>query len=162
MTTKLTECAAVSARYLNRYVPEDLSKQEKENVSKIILERKTSKTTPKFHRRPRRSTFIIQFTKKYGGLKDKSLKNLSKHFKIQPVVLNSVYDRADLAWDKLGSKLGVSRQAWAYARVYKAILNIIKARKGGELPKTETHDKSLVEKAVELNKYVPPEIPSIF
>ncbi len=152
-----------STKYLNRYVPKDLTKNEKEKVSKIILDRREGKSnqiTPQLNRRPRRSTFTIQFTKKYGGIKDKSLKNLSKYFKIQPVVLNTIYDKAGGAWNTSGSRLGVSRQAWSYARVYKGILNIIKARQGGELPKSEGHDKTLVEKAVNYNKYIPPEIPS--
>lgn len=149
-----------STKYLNRYVPKDLTKKEKEEVSKIILDRRTgsNKITPSLERRRRRSTYTIQFTNKYGGLKNKSLKNLSKYFKIQPVVLNTIYNKASGAWNSSGSRLGIGREAWSYARVYKGILNILKGRKTGELPKSEGHDLSLVKKAVDYNKYIAPEV----
>ena len=86
-----------SEKYLNRYVPKTLSKSEKEKVSKIILERRSGKSneiTPSFNRPTRKSTFTVTFNKKYGdNLKDKSLKNLSRFFKIQPIVLNTIYNK---------------------------------------------------------------------
>ena len=153
-----------SEKYLNRYVPKSLSKQQKEQVSKIILDRragKSNKITPTFERQPRRSTFTVQFNKKYGdNLKDKSLKNLSKYFKIQPIVLNTIYNKGASAWNSSGSRLGVGREAWAKARVYKAILNIMDGRKNGlssypEKLKTEGHDFSHVLKAIEFNNFIP-------
>lgn len=104
-------------------------------------------------RRPRKSTYTIQFNKKYGGLKDKSIKGLSKYFKIQPAVLNEIYDKGFSAWFSSGSRL--NQFSWSMARVYKGILNIMKGRETGLLPKG--HDKTLVEKAVMFNKYIPPD-----
>ena len=148
-----------SQKYQRRYIPDTLTEKEKRKVAKILIERREGKSeelTPQL-RRPRKSTFTLQFNKKYGGLKDKSIKNLSKYFKIQPIVLNTIYDKAAAAWFSSGSRLGVSQQAWSYARLYKGILNIMKGRETGVLPKSEGHDKTLVEKAVMFNKYIPPD-----
>jgi len=152
-----------SKKYLDRYVPKSLTKEQKEKVSKIILDRranKTNKITPSFERAPRRSTFTVQFNKRFPDIKDKSLKNLSKYFKIQPIVLNTVYDKGAGAWSTSGSRLGVGREQWAKARVYKAILNILEGRKNGlsNYPKklqTEGHDYSHVKKAIEFNSFIP-------
>jgi len=152
---------STSPKYFRRYVPPTLTDKEKRKVAKILIERREGKSdalTPQL-RRPRKSTFTIQFNKKYGGIKDKSIKNLAKYFKIQPIVLNTIYDKAAAAWFSSGSRLGVPQQAWSYARLYKGILNIMKARKTGELPTSEGHDKSLVEKALNFNKFIPKDMP---
>ena len=152
---------STSQKYQRRYIPDTLTNKEKRKVAKILIERREGKSdalTPQL-RRPRKSTFTIQFNKKYGGIKDKSIKNLAKYFKIQPIVLNTIYDKAAAAWFSSGSRLGVPQQAWSYARLYKGILNIMKARKTGELPTSEGHDKSLVEKALNFNKFIPKDIP---
>lgn len=151
-----------SQKYLDRYVPKSLTKQQKEQVSKIILDRRAGKSnqiTPTFNRQPRRSTYTVQFNKKYN-LKDKSLKNLSKYFKIQPAVLNTIYDKGSAAWNSSGSRLGVGREAWSKARVYKAILNIMDGRKNGlssypEKLKTEGNDFSHVKKGIQFNNFIP-------
>jgi len=152
-----------SQKYLDRYVPKNLTKSQKEQVSKIILDRRAGKSdevTPTFNRQPRRSTYTIQFNKRFPDIKDKSLKNLSKYFKIQPVVLNTIYDKGAGAWSSSGSRVGVTREQWAKARVYKGILNILEGRKNGlsKYPKkmqSEGHDFSQVKKAVEFNNYIP-------
>lgn len=152
---------STSQKYQRRYIPDTLTNKEKKKVAKILIERREGKSdalTPQL-RRPRKSTFTIQFNKKYGGIKDKSIKNLAKYFKIQPIVLNTIYDKAAAAWFSSGSRLGVPQQAWSYARLYKGILNIMKARKTGELPTSEGHDKSLVEKALNFNKFIPKDMP---
>ena len=152
---------STSPKYFRRYVPPTLTDKEKRKVAKILIERREGKSdalTPQL-RRPRKSTFTIQFNKKYGGIKDKSIKNLAKYFKIQPIVLNTIYDKAAAAWFSSGSRLNVPQQAWSYARLYKGILNIMKARKTGELPTSEGHDKSLVEKALNFNKFIPKDMP---
>ena len=152
---------STSQKYQRRYIPDTLTEKEKRKVAKILIQRKEGKSeeiTPQL-RRPRKSTFTVQFNKKYGGLKDKSIKYLSKYFKIQPIVLNTIYDKASAAWFSSGSRLGVTQQQWSYARLYKGILNIMKGRETGELPKSEGHDKSLVEKAVKFNNYIPKDIP---
>ena len=152
---------STSPKYFRRYVPPTLTDKEKRKVAKILIERRERKSdalTPKL-RRPRKSTFTIQFNKKYGGIKDKSIKNLAKYFKIQPILLNTIYDKAAAAWFSSGSRLNVPQQAWSYARLYKGILNIMKARKTGELPTSEGHDKSLVEKALNFNKFIPKDMP---
>ena len=152
---------STSQKYQRRYIPDTLTNKEKRKVAKILIERREGKSdalTPQL-RRPRKSTFTIQFNKKYGGIKDKSIKNLAKYFKIQPIVLNTIYDKASAAWFSSGSRLGVPQQAWSYARLYKGILNIMKARKTGELPTSEGHDKSLVEKALNFNNFIPKDMP---
>ena len=153
---------STSPKYFKRYIPPTLTDKEKRKVAKILIlrrENKSKEITPSFNRRPRKSTFTIQFNKKYGGLKDKSIKNLAKYFKIQPIVLNTIYDKAAAAWFSSGSRIGIPQQAWSYARLYKAILNIMKARKTGELPTSEGHDKSLVKKAMEFNNFIPKDMP---
>ena len=152
-----------SEKYLNRYVPQTLSKSQKEEVSKIILERrenKSNKITPSYERQPRKSTYTVQFNKRFPNIGDKSLKHLSKYFKIQPFVLNTIYDKGSAAWNTSGSRLGVGREAWAKARVYKAILNIMDGRKNGlnkysEKLKSEGHDFSHVKKAIGFNSFIP-------
>jgi hypothetical protein len=153
-----------SQKYLDRYVPQSLTSKQKEEVSKIILDRRKGKSneiTPSFNRPSRKSTFTVQFNKKYGdNLKDKSLKNLSRYFKIQPIVLNTIYNKGASAWNSSGSRLGVGREAWAKARVYKAILNIMDGRKNGiknypEKLKTEGNDFSHVLKAIQFNSFIP-------
>ena len=153
-----------SEKYLNRYVPKTLSKSEKEKVSKIILERRSGKSneiTPSFNRPTRKSTFTVTFNKKYGdNLKDKSLKNLSRFFKIQPIVLNTIYNKGASAWFSSGSRLGIGKESWAKARVYKAILNIMEGRKNGlkkypQKLQSEGHDFSHVKKAIEFNSFIP-------
>ena len=147
-----------SVKYQKRYIPDDLTLKQKKDVAKILIERregKNNKITPQL-KKPRRSTYTVQFNNKYGGLEDKSIKGLSKYFKIQPAVLNTIYDKGFSAWSSSGSRLGVNQYAWSIARVYKGVLNIIKGRETGILPKSEGHDKSLIEKAVNFNKYIPP------
>ena len=147
-------------KYQKRYIPDSLTEAQKRKTAKILIERREGKSdelTPSFNRRPRKSTYTIQFNKKYGGLKDKSIKGLSKYFKIQPVVLNEIYDKGFSAWFSSGSRLNTNQYAWSMGRVYKGILNIMKGRETGVLPKSEGHDKTLVEKAVMFNKYIPPD-----
>ena len=57
-----------------------------------------------------------------------------------------------------GSRPNTTMEQWARARLYKGILNIIKARETGVLPSSEAHDKSLVKKGMDFNKYIPPNI----
>lgn len=152
-----------SKKYLDRYVPNTLSKQQKEEVSKIILERRegrSNKVTPTFDKKPRRSTYTVQFNNRFPNIVSRSLKNLSVYFKIQPSVLCTIYSKGASAWNSSGSRLGVGREAWAKARVYKAILNILDGRKNGlnkypEKLKTEGHDFSHVKKAIEFSKFIP-------
>jgi hypothetical protein len=171
-----------STKYLNRYVPPSLTPKQKEETAKILLERRKSvkrrsnkrsnktksynrktpsynKKTPTYGRKPRRSSWTVQFNNKYGGLKSKKIEDLAKYFKVRKSILDDIYNKGAKAWNTSGSRLGVGRNAWAYARLYKGILNIIKARKGGALPSSEGHDRSQVEKAVKQNKYIAPLIP---
>jgi len=126
---------------LDKYIPPNLSINKKNEMAKILLDRRKSinKSTPQVVK-SRASIFTTRFNKQYGGLKDKSIKNLSKYFKIQPSILNTIYDKG------------------AGARLYKGILNIMKARKTGILPSSEAHDKSLVKKAMDFNNYIPNDI----
>lgn len=126
---------------LDKYIPPNLSINKKNEMAKILLDRRKgiNKSTPQVVK-SRASIFTTRFNKQYGGLKDKSIKNLSKYFKIQPSILNTIYDKG------------------ASARLYKGILNIMKARKTGVLPSSEAHDKSLVKKAMDFNNYIPNDI----
>jgi len=126
---------------LDKYIPPNLSINKKNEMAKILLDRRKgiNKSTPQVVK-SRASIFTTRFNKQYGGLKDKSIKNLSKYFKIQPSILNTIYDKG------------------ARARLYKGILNIMKARKTGVLPSSEAHDKSLVKKAMDFNNYIPNDI----
>ena len=67
-----------SQKYLDRYVPKDLTKAQKEKVSKIILARRSGKSddvTPSY-KRTRKSSFTTRFNKKFPDIESKSLKNL--------------------------------------------------------------------------------------
>lgn len=144
---------------LDNYIPPNLSLSKKNEMAKVLLDRRkgikqiTTAPTP-----VRQSIFTTRFNKRYGGLKDKSIKNLARYFKIQPFVLNTIYKKGAGAYMSSGSRPNVSLEQWARARLYKGILNIIKARETGVLPSSEAHDKSLVEKAVNFNKYIAPSI----
>jgi len=144
---------------LDKYIPPNLSINKKNEMAKILLDRRKgiNKSTPQVVK-SRASIFTTRFNKQYGGLKDKSIKNLSKYFKIQPSILNTIYNKGAGAYMSSGSRPGVSLEQWARARLYKGILNIMKARKTGVLPSSEAHDKSLVKKAMDFNNYIPNDI----
>ena len=145
-------------KYQRKYIPNTLTEKEKNKVAKYLIEIKEGKieepTTQL--RRPRKSTFTIQFNKKYGGLKDKSIKNLAKYFKIQPIILNTIYDKANALWYTSNSRLRIPQKEWSNAKLYKSILIIMKSRETGQILKTD--NKSLIEKAVNFNSYIPPDI----
>ena len=144
---------------LDKYIPPNLSISKKNEMAKILLDRRkgiNKETTAPV--RARQSTFTLNFNKKYGEMKDKSIKNLSKYFKIQPVVLNTIYKKGAGAYMMSGSSPNESLEQRARARLYKGILNIIKARQSGELHTSEAHDRSLVERAMKFNNYIPPSI----
>ncbi len=97
----------------------------------------------------RKSKFTTQFDKIYPDGKSKSKSAISKHFKIPMSVLNDVYDRGVGAYRTTGARAGVtSEDQWARARMYKVILNIVKARKGGKVNRGRGQDADLVDKAV--------------
>ena len=69
-----------SQKYLDRYVPKDLTKAQKEKVSEIILARRSGKSddvTPSY-KRTRKSSFTTRFNKKFPDIESKSLKKLSQ------------------------------------------------------------------------------------
>lgn len=97
----------------------------------------------------RRSKFTIEFEKKYPKNKSKSKSAISKHFNIPLSVLNEVYSKGVGAFRTAGARPSVqSEDQWARARMYKLILNILKARKGGSINMGRGQDGGLVKKAL--------------
>jgi|TARA_R110002049_G_scaffold147942_1_gene310826 hypothetical protein len=97
----------------------------------------------------RRSKFTIGFEKIYPKDKSRSSASIAKHFNIKKSVLDAAYDRGVGAFNSNRSAVrkGVtSAEQWAKPRQYKVVLNILKARKGGNINMGTGQDGDLVER----------------
>lgn len=151
---------STSEKYFKRYVPPDLTQKQKEETAKTLIlrrEGKSNKETKTYGRKPKQSGFTKTFNDKYGYIEDKSESNLAKVFRVPKKDIEDVYKRGYGAWTTSGSRLGVPREAWAKARVYKYLLNVIKVRKGGEPPKTQGGDRQEVINSAKNSKLIPKE-----
>ena len=135
---------------LNKYIPEDLKKEQKEQVAKIILERRagmSDKKTPLYNKELKKSSYTKEFNKTFDYLENKEIDELSKFFNIDEEILNKVMDRGLKAWATSGSRLGVNQFQWGYARVYKFIMNVIKYRNDEKIPTGKGHDYDLIKES---------------
>jgi hypothetical protein len=97
----------------------------------------------------RRSKFTIEFEKIYPKDKSRSRGAIAKHFKIKKSVLDAAFDRGVGAFksNRSAVRKGVSSpEQWAIPRMYKLLLNILKARKGGKINMKSGQDGDLVER----------------
>lgn len=99
----------------------------------------------------RRSKYTIKFEKLYGDIPDRKIPTLAKYFGIKKSLIQDVFNRGVGAYNTNPSSVraGVtSEEQWAKARVYKYILNVLKARRGEEYLQGRGHDTDLVQKAL--------------
>jgi hypothetical protein len=99
----------------------------------------------------RRSKYTIKFEKLYGDIPDRKIPTLAKYFGIKKSLIQDVFNRGVGAYKTNPSSVreGVtSEEMWAKARVYKYILNVLKARRGEEYLQGRGHDTDLVQKAL--------------
>ena len=67
----------------------------------------------------RANTYEKRFNTKYN-ITDKSIKNLSSYFNINPRMLNKIYEKGLIEWSK---KIKRNKHSYALNRVYKYILD---------------------------------------
>ena len=97
----------------------------------------------------RRSKYTIKFEKLYGDIPDRKIPTLAKYFGIKKSLIQDVFNRGVGAFRTAGARKGItSEEQWAKARVYKYILNVLKAREGEEYLQGRGHDTDLVLKAL--------------
>lgn len=107
----------------------------------------------------RKSKFTNEINRKYK-LKDKSIKDLIKFFRLRKKDIETVYERGIGAYynnpSSVRSNVDNSIQ-WAMARVYKFILNVIKYRKGeiDKIPKSAGSDYKYVKSSGEFSNFIP-------
>ena len=82
---------------------------------------------PKTSAKPRRSSYTVQFDKKYGEQLDKmkggrSKRNIAKVTGIPFKAIDEVYKKGEGAYRSAGSRPNQTPQSWAQARVYSYIL----------------------------------------
>lgn len=109
----------------------------------------------------RKSKYTKWFEDNYPEHKDKKIKDIAKHFKISPAILNDAFNRGVGAYEtnygavrpsvkKLPEEGG--KQVWGKARMYKLVKNIMHYRKDeiDKIPKSRGSDYDLVLK--QMNK----------
>jgi len=104
----------------------------------------------------RRSKYTIAISK--YDLPNRKKSTLSKFFKIPRMLLDDAYDRGVGAYNTNPAsvrKSVSSPQQWATARVFKMIVNTLKARQGETIPTGRGQDFDLVEQGVAFSDYVP-------
>ena len=122
-----------------RYLPDTLSKSERQKQIKSIFE---GKERPKTKVKEKKSTWTTQFDKEYGeqldAMKDKRSKsNIAKVTGIPLKAINEVYKKGEGAFYSSGSRPNQTASSWARGRIYAYIM-------GGE--KVRKVDKDITEK----------------
>lgn len=110
-----------------KYVAGLTHREKDERIKRITRGSKTNHRDPRAYKpfktdkgkKTRRSTYTVQFYKKYPGAT--SLKDKAKVSKIPYKIIKQVYDRGMAAW-RTGHRPGASQQAWGYARVHSFIM----------------------------------------
>ena len=114
-----------------RYLPDTLSKADRQKQIKSIFE---GKERPKTDVKKRQSSFTIDFNKRYGERLDKmkggkSIKNLAKVVNLPEKALKEVFKKGEGAYYSSGSRPNQTPSSWAYGRLYSYILGNPKVRK---------------------------------
>ena len=122
-----------------RYLPDTLSKSERQKQIKSIFE---GKKRPETKVKDRKSSWTIQFDKEYGEQLDamtgkRSKKNIAKITGIPLKAIDEVYKKGEGAFYSSGSRPNQTPSSWARGRIYAYIM-------GGE--KVRKVDKDITEK----------------
>lgn len=117
-----------------RYLPDTLSKADRQKQIKSIFE---GKDRPKVDTKSRKSSYTVDFNKRYGKRLDemdggKSVKNISKVVGLPFKALKEVFERGEGAYYSSGSRPNQTASSWAYGRLYSYILGNPKVRKADE------------------------------
>jgi hypothetical protein len=117
-----------------RYLPDSLSKADRQKQIKSIFEKKER---PKVKTKERKSSYTIKFDKKYGDEIDKlkggkTKKNIAKVSGIPFKAINEVFKKGEGAYYSSGSRPNQSASSWAYGRTYAYIMGGKKVRKADE------------------------------
>lgn len=107
-----------------RYIPDTLSKADRQKQIKSIFEKKDR---PKVKAPKRKSKWTIAFDKEYGKEIDKlkggrNLKNIAKVSGLPHKALKEVYEKAEGAFYSSGSRPNQSATSWALGRTYAYIM----------------------------------------
>ncbi len=114
-----------------RYLPDTLSKSERQKQIKSIFE---GKERPKTKVKEKKSTWTTQFDKEYGVQLDamkgkRSKSNIAKVTGIPLKAINEVYKKGEGAFYSSGSRPNQTASSWARGRIYAYIMGGEKVRK---------------------------------
>lgn len=114
-----------------RYLPDSLSKSERQKQIKSIFE---GKERPKTKVKERKSTWTTQFDKEYGEQLDamkgkRSKRNIAKVTGIPFKAIDEVYKKGEGAFYSSGSRPNQTASSWARGRIYAYIMGGEKVRK---------------------------------
>ena len=128
-----------------RYLPDTLSKSERQKQIKSIFE---GKKRPETKVKDRKSSWTIQFDKEYGDKLDsmtgkRSKKNIAKITGIPLKAIDEVYKKGEGAFYSSGSRPNQTPSSWARGRIYAYIM-------GGE--KVRNVDKDITGGAPKVNE----------
>lgn len=114
-----------------RYLPDSLSKSERQKQIKSIFE---GKERPKTKVKEKKSTWTTQFDKEYGEQLDamkgkRSKRNIAKVTGIPFKAIDEVYKKGEGAFYSSGSRPNQTASSWARGRIYAYIMGGEKVRK---------------------------------
>ncbi len=117
-----------------RYIPDSLTKSQRQKQIKSIFE---GSERPNLDIKKRKSSYTIDFNKKYGKRLEemkggKSIKNIAKVVGLPEKALKEVFERGEGAYYSSGSRPAQTASSWAYGRLYSYILGNPKVRKADE------------------------------
>jgi len=113
-----------------RYIPDTLSKAERQKQIKSIFE---GKKRPETKVKERKSSWTTKFDKKYGEELDamkgkRSKKNVAKVTGIPFKAIDEVYKKGEGAFYSSGSRPNQTAASWARGRIYAYIMGGKKVR----------------------------------
>ena len=113
-----------------RYLPDTLSKADRQKQIKSIFEKKER---PKTKVKERKSSWTTKFDKKYGEELDamkgkRSKKNVAKITGIPLKAIDEVYKKGEGAFYSSGSRPNQTASSWARGRIYAYIMGGKKVR----------------------------------
>ena len=114
-----------------RYLPDSLSKADRQKQIKSIFEKKDR---PKVKTKERKSSYTIKFNKKYGKEIDamkggRNKKNVAKVSGLPYKALDEVYKKGEGAFYSSGSRPNQTKDSWGRGRMYAYIMGGKKVRK---------------------------------
>jgi len=102
-----------------KYIPDSLSDSDKKKQIKSIKDKKDRPVLKSS--KPRRSTYVVQFEKKYGyPITD--IEKINKQI-IKKEGIKQILNKGFGAYYSSGSRPNVSKEAWGYARLASVIMN---------------------------------------